>query len=236
MSCGTASPSDWLDRETRSGNSWQNACSDLPDAFDVLSVEDAQRDDEALVADIAAPDSADGATVLPLDQSRRRSRLVIRSITVVATAAAVLAVVLGFQVAHLNNQVGQLRAAASKPALSGAVETALEDPSTKRVMLNPPGSTSSGSSSVEVVLTSSGTGYVIPQKLSALPGNKTYQLWGVIKGQRISLGLLGSKPSVTAFSVDPYVPVSTFAITAEQAGGVVSTTNSPVVQGQVSAA
>jgi hypothetical protein len=58
-------------------------------------------------------------------------------------------------------------------------------------------------------------------------------LWGQIDGQTISLGLLGPDPAVTAFSVNPKTPVSSFAITAERSGGVLQPTGTPVVQGAV---
>jgi anti-sigma factor RsiW len=173
------------------------------------------------------------ATVVPLDQSRRRNRLVIRGATLVAGAAAVLAVLLGIQVAHLNHQVGQLQSVAGKAGLSRAVQSALEEPSTKRVTLVPSGAQKANSPSVTVALTSSGAAYLIPQDLSKLPPGRTYQLWGQINGQMISLGLLGSHPAVTAFSINPKAPVSSFAITAERSGGALQPTSTPVVQGVV---
>ena len=57
----------------------------------------------------------------------------------------------------------------------------------------------------------------------------------MIGGQTISLGLLGSDPAVVPFSVAGDGSVQAFAITAEQAGGVVQSTNQPVVAGQVTA-
>ena len=182
-----------------------------------------------------AAGSAGVAPVEPLDQSRRRNRLVIRGITLVATAAAVLALLLGVQVARLNNRVGQLQSVANQPGLSRAVQTALEQPSTKRVKLTPSGPLSANSPSVTVALTSSGAAYLIPQDLSALPSGMTYQLWGQINGELISLGLLGSDPVVTAFSVNPKAPASLFAISAERSGGVLQPTHAPVVEGSVSA-
>jgi anti-sigma factor RsiW len=196
-----------------------------PGTHDVLADKDGERT-------AAGPDAV--ASVAPLDQSRRH-RLVTGGITLVATAAAVLAVLLGVQVSHLNDQVSHLQSAATKPGLSGAVQSALEQPSTKRVKLVPSGGTAANGTSVTVALTSSGAAYLIPQDLSALPTGKTYQLWGQIDGQMISLGLLGPDPAVTAFSVNPMTPVSSFAITAERSGGVLQPTGAPVVQGTVTA-
>jgi anti-sigma-K factor RskA len=88
---------------------------------------------------------------------------------------------------------------------------------------------------VTVALTSSGAAYLLPKDLATLPAGRTYQLWGRIDGRMISLGLLGSRPAVTAFSVNPEAPVSLFAITAEPSGGVLQPTTTPVVQGVVTA-
>jgi hypothetical protein len=86
-----------------------------------------------------------------------------------------------------------------------------------------------------VVLTKSGAGFVQAGHLAGLPTGQTYQLWGVIGTKTISLGLLGPHPSVAAFSVASGSSPSGFAITAERAGGVVQSTNQPVVAGQVNA-
>lgn len=176
--------------------------------------------------------SDQSGAVVPLDQSRRRHRRVTAGITLVATAAAVLALVLGVQVAHLNHRVGQLQSAA-QPGLSSAVQAALEEPSTKRVKLVPSGPQRTNGTSVTVALTSSGAAYLIPQHLAQLAEGRTYQLWGQIDGRMISLGLLGSHPAVTAFSVNPNAPASSFAITAEPSGGTLQPTSTPVVGGVV---
>jgi anti-sigma factor RsiW len=181
------------------------------------------------------PARSDGSgPVVPLDQSRRRHRRVTAGITLVATAAAVLALVLGVQVAHLNHRVGQLQSAA-QPGLSSTVQAALEEPSTKRVKLVPSGPQRTNGTSVTVALTSSGAAYLIPQDLAQLAAGRTYQLWGQIDGRMISLGLLGAHPGVTAFSVNPNAPASSFAITAEPSGGTLQPTSTPVVQGVVTA-
>ncbi len=62
---------------------------------------------------------------------------------------------------------------------------------------------------------------------------RTYQLWDVIGGRTISLGLLAPDPWVVPFSVASDGSVDAFAITDEHAGGVVQSTNRPVVAGEV---
>lgn len=169
--------------------------------------------------------------VVSIEQAKR-SRFLMRGVSFVASAAALLAIFFGLQVNHLSSKVSQLQAAAKQPLYSQAVQAALEEPSTKRITLNPGGSQGSVAA-VTVALTSSGHDYLISKKLSTLPSTKTYQLWGEINGKFVSLGLLGSKPTIIPFVISPNAPVQLFAITAEPSGGVIQPTSSPVVQGKV---
>jgi len=184
-----------------------------------------------------APGSdGDGTTpvvpVVPIGAARRRGRAMFRVVSVVATAAAVLVAVLGIQVAHLDHQVSQMQAAANQPALTRAADMALENPTSRRIPLQAPAG-SHGAATATIVLTSSGTGDVLASGLAKLPSDRTYQLWGMVDGTAISLGLLGAKPDVVAFSADPNAPISAFAVTDEHAGGVVRSTQQPVVEGSL---
>ena len=106
----------------------------------------------------------------------------------VASVAAVLAVLLGIQVAHLNNQVGHLQAVVTPGLSSGFSRAGTTVHQTGELV--PGGTPSANSPSVTVAVTSSGAAYLIPQDLSKLSSHMTYQLWGQIDGQMISLGLL----------------------------------------------
>ena len=168
-----------------------------------------------------------GATVVPITAARR-SRWVMRGASLVAAAAVIVALVLGAQVDHLHHQVSALQ---THPLLSAAQQSELTQPSTKHVELT--SSTQGGK--VTVVLTAAGTGFVEADSLPSLPSGRTYQLWGEIGGQTISLGLLGRDPVVVPFSVAGDGSVQAFAITDEHAGGVVQSTHQPVVSGEVTA-
>ncbi len=183
----------------------------------------------------AAPGYGDDRTgdgdVVPIGHGRRRSPMVVRAVSLVAAAAAVVAIILGVQVDHLHHQVNALQ---SHPQLSAVEQSILRDPATKKVSLT--ALSSSGThpaGAVTLVLTPSGTGFVEAGDLSSLPSDQTYQLWAVIGHQTISVGLLGAQPRVVPFSVAGGSAVSAFAITAEHAGGVVQSTHQPVVAGQV---
>ena len=177
-----------------------------------------------------APVPASG--VVPISSSRRR-QWPVRVAGAVAAAVAAVALIFAVQADHLGHQ----ETTAQAPLLSAAEQQALASPTSEQVRLtaSPGASGALATGTVTVVLTGSGTGFVIGDELSTLPADKTYQLWGVIGGKDISLGLLGPNPSVVAFSVAGSVPVSAFAITAENSGGVVKSTNPPVVAGAVKA-
>lgn len=176
--------------------------------------------------------SEDGSVsmVVPISAGRR-SRWLVRGASLVAAAAVVIALVLGAQVNHLHHQVDALQ---TTPLVSAAQQSALEQPSTKQVRLTSP-TGSSSPDKVTVVLTATGTGFVDADRLRTLSSGRTYQLWGIIDGKTISLGLLGPRPSVVPFSVAGDGSVQAFAITDEHAGGVVQSANQPVVAGEVSA-
>ena len=123
---------------------------------------------------------APSAAVIQLDQTRRRHRWMVRTASLVATAAAVLAVVLGLQVNHLNHQVNAL--SSTRQTVSAAAQAALENPTTQRIQLTPP-TTSPGpkGTSVTLVVGQAGTGYVFASEprpppvepdLSALGGHQ----------------------------------------------------------------
>jgi Anti-sigma-K factor rskA len=145
----------------------------------------------------------------------------------------VIALTLGVQVNHLHGQVDSLQATSNLPA---AARLALAAPGTTKIPMSVPGANGAGSTPATIVLTAKGTGFVVNDAedgLAPLPDDRTYQLWGVVGSNVISLGLLGSHPSVVPFSVAGSHGVSAFAITDEVAGGVEASTNPAVAQGKV---
>jgi hypothetical protein len=86
-----------------------------------------------------------------------------------------------------------------------------------------------GPGSVTAVLTPEGTGFLLSADLPELPADRTYQLWGIVGDQVISLGVLGADPQVSVFEVDPSATVDGLAVTEERSGGVVSSENDPTV-------
>jgi anti-sigma factor RsiW len=164
---------------------------------------------------------SEGVPVVSLDE--RRSRRQRRVLAAVAGVAAAVALILGIVV---------VRDQADQPSrdLAELAQDALAAPGSTQAVLRPPGG-QPGPEAVAVV-TSEGRGFVRAVDLPELPADRTYQLWGVVDDQAISLGVLGPNPDVAAFQVDDADRVAAYAITDEVAGGVIASQNQPVVVGE----
>jgi hypothetical protein len=75
----------------------------------------------------------------------------------------------------------------------------------------------------EVVIDGDGHGFLVADRLPALPDDRTWQLWGVVEGEAISLGIMGAEPEIEPFTVSG--TVTQVIITNEVAGGVISDGN-----------
>lgn len=159
----------------------------------------------------------------PEHTTRSRSRWVA---TVATAAAVVLIAVLGVQVRQQSNRIDQLQVAQEEP-LAPAFEAALEAPSSRRLELRSP----DGTLVVHGVITLDGFGYLGASELPGLDAASTYQLWGTVGGRVVSLGVLGPTPRIFPFRGEPY---TSFAITREEAPGVVQSRQEPVVSGELS--
>lgn len=162
------------------------------------------------------------APVLSLDQrrnpeQRRQVQRRRQGLTLVLGGAAVAAVaavaVLGVKVVDQGNQLDRYRKSESNSQLNAAAIEALADPTARKASLV----SASGNYAVQVAV-EDGVGYLLASDLPALTDDRTYQLWGVIEGKVISLGVLGSSPKVVAFPADK--GLVTLVITDEQRGGV----------------
>lgn len=162
---------------------------------------------------------------------RARQRWQRMALAAVAGAAAVVIALLAVQVGQLDGRVSTLNALASHQNMPALAEQALADPQAQHVALVDASLPSR--TLADLVILPDGTAYLVESSLPALPPTETYQLWGVIDGQAISLGLLGPRPGVEAFTFDASAPLRKFAVTAEPAGGVVMSTSAPVAAGTV---
>lgn len=177
-----------------------------------------------LVLTAAAPDPRLAAR----HARRRRPTYVISALTL---AAAVLVGLFSVALADANHHITQLNSALK--AASTATEQSLA-----RVALATPGHqevTLSGghSASLARFVLVDGHGYLISSNMAALPATETYQLWGIVHGTPISLGVMGSKPSRVTFTFAGTAPPSEMAITVEPSGGSVQPTSPIIAKGRV---
>ena len=77
-----------------------------------------------------------------------------------------------------------------------------------------------------------GTGFVDGTALPALAKARTYQLWALAGSQRVSVGVLGPRPGIVAFSAQ-VANLRGFSLTDEPASGVSSSARTPVAYGHL---
>ena len=174
-----------------------------------------------------APPKLDMDRVVAL-RSRRRRTVPIQLAAAVAGIAAAVIAVLGVQVDRLDNRTAELEAALGQKGIDQAVQVALLDEGARRVGLR----SDTGVTLAHAVVRDNGEAYLVPEGLPALPDDQTYQLWAVTGDDVVSVGVLGAEPGVSAFKVAG-AGVTALAVTAEEAGGVVSSQKAPVMQGML---
>lgn len=171
-----------------------------------------------------SPPQLDLARVASMRRDRRGvpARVVA---AVVAVAAAVIAV-LGVQVSRLDDRTDELAAALQEEGIDEAVRAALLDEDSRRVDLR----SDDGRTFVQAVVQEDGNGYLVRHNLPRLPDERTYQVWALTDDRTVSVGVLGARPGVSAFTMAAD-RVSVLAVTAEQAGGAPAPTSPPLVRG-----
>jgi len=174
-----------------------------------------------------------GAEVVDIDEARvtrdRRLRTARRVLAAVAAVAVVAVIALGTALVHTDNQLNQANQnLASGPA--AAVHAALATPAHRVVHLNSP----NGAQLAEFVMLPSGQGFMVSSSMPTLPSSETYQLWAIIAGKPISIGLLGHQPHRATFTLASSASPSALAVTVEPAGGVTTPSRAPVAAGHLS--
>lgn len=148
----------------------------------------------------------------------------------IAAAAALVIGMLGVKLIDQDRRLRTLTAAVDARSLESTAMAALVDSAARRVQLKALDDKLLG----EAVMLADGSGYLLRTNLPTLPADRTYQLWALVGDDRISLGILGREPAVTAFKAA--AEVRALAVTDERAGGVTTTDKPPVVLGWVPAA
>jgi len=179
----------------------------------------------------AAEPEPDLARLYPLTARGHSPRWATRGLVSAAAVIVVLLGALGWEVHTQDDRVQGITAAFAQTGVDRAAQYALVDPNSKEFYLT----SANGRFRLEAVLQPDGNGYLVPGikgSLPALSSDQTYQLWGIIGGQRISVGVLGPDPGVVAFRASA-PKIAALAITTEAAGGVTQSSHTPVVVGFV---
>lgn len=159
---------------------------------------------------------------------RGRAAGPVRAALAVGVAASVaLVAFLGVKVVDTSNQVDHLAEQLAEGDMGRAAAAAAKRPDARLVSMR----SADGRASADAVLLADGSGYLVKSTLPSLSSSQTYQLWAVVGGDKISVGVLGPSPGPLAFRAPP--DASALAITAEQAGGVVTSRQQPAVVGTV---
>ncbi len=186
---------------------------------------------------VGAP-SGDAESDIPVLPPRRQrlAKGPIGTIGSIAVAAAAVATVFGIGLARTENQVDHDNTLITQQASAiahgrtvpqSAVETALHTKGHKVVSL------ANGTAVVaSFVVVPDGRGYLYQSSLPKLTSNQVYQLWGMVDQQPISLGLLGSSPKQSVFTMAGASP-SRLSLTVEPAGGAIAPTGPIVASGTV---
>ncbi len=153
-----------------------------------------------------------------------RARSALAAVSLVAAAAVVA---LGVGLAHESARVGSLTSALAS-ARRGAVATALATPGHRVVTLT----SSTGHDLATFVLLPDGHGYLVRDTLAPLGEGRTYQLWGIVAGRPVSIGVMGRAPRSVAFTLADATP-SALGITVEPRGGSLTPAPSMVASGAV---
>jgi anti-sigma-K factor RskA len=135
---------------------------------------------------------------------------------------------LGINLVRADDQVANLQRAIGTAGPT-AVEAALVTPGHHVVALDGAGH----KRLAQFVLVPDGRGYLVTSTLPGLPNNRTYQLWAIVGGQPISIGLLGQSPYQSTFTLEGRPAPTKLAITVEPAGGSVVPSSPMVASGTV---
>ena len=177
--------------------------------------------------------SLPGASISTLGGRRTQRGRTKYGVRAFAVAAAALVGILSLNLASADHHLTQLNSAltlATGASNQALINAALETPGHLNVNL-----TGSHSASLAHFVLLDGQGYLVSSNMATLPSNETYQLWVIIDGKPISIGLMGSKPVTVSFTFADSKRPSEIAVTIEPSGGSVAPTSPIVASGKVTA-
>lgn len=178
----------------------------------------------------------DGAMPSALDLGAARARRearperLRRAMTGLVAAAAVAIVVIGLLSAQLVRQgerIDRLAATVGEEGMHRAATAAAMAPDARRVDLR----SGDGRLLLPAVVRPDGEGYLAADRLPTLAAGRTYQLWALVDGRPVSVGVLGTAPTIVAFRAPP--GLDALALTEEVAGGAPAPSQAPFASGAV---
>lgn len=178
------------------------------------------------LTEAAPPFTAELPVPASLERARRR-RFVPTPLWVGAAAAAlvlVAATAIGIDRVAIRSDAPQV----ASSSIESLARRTLDDPSARTTTM----SSDATPLQVTVTVAPDGSGYLFGSSLPPLGADQTYQLWSVRDDAVVSVGVLGPTPGVVAFHTAG--GPQTFAVTVEQAGGVVASSQVPLVVGTIS--
>lgn len=165
------------------------------------------------------------AEVVAIGSAARTSKRLRNTLGALAFAAAASIVVLALSLSSAQNHVTNLEASSSR----SVVQRALTAPGHQIVNLT----SDTDAKLAEFVMLPDGTGYLVKSNMPNLAANETYQLWGIVNGSPVSIGVMGSSPAHVTFTLDSTPRPSELAVTVQQAGGSLTPAKNFVASGPV---
>ena len=144
----------------------------------------------------------------------------------VAAAAAIIA--LSLSLTGANSHVSNLQHAL-KLANRSVVLSALATPGHKVVEL----SNEAQQPIAKFVMLPDGTGYLVKSHMPVLESDQTYQLWGIVNGKPVSIGVMGNSPGSVTFTMASSPAPTELAVTVQQSGGSLKPSKNFVASGLV---
>jgi len=172
---------------------------------------------------------AGGEKVVSIATARAKRATTVRSSVAAASfAAAASIVVLAISLVGANNHVNHLQTALHS-ANRTVVQTALQTPGHQIVDLT----SATQKPLAEFVLLPNGTGYLVKATMPTLAANQTYQLWAIVHGTPVSIGIMGAKPGHVSFTMDSSPAPTSLAVSIQNASGATRPTLPLVATGAV---
>jgi hypothetical protein len=169
------------------------------------------------------------AEVVAINASRRgASRRARTAFGALGFAAAASIIALSIGLTGANTHVSNLQTAL-KLANRTAVQRALATPGHQLVDL----SNSAQQPIAKFVMLPDGTGYLVSSHMPVLESDQTYQLWGIVKGSPVSIGVMGNSPGRVTFTMASSPAPTELAVTVQKSGGSLTPSKVFVATGAV---